>query len=258
MQAEGADAHGGKQVAVERLQRLSRPARADRILADRLGRSGQMPFPAEQVEQPRRDHEQGGKDNAHVEEGVGAVAAQRVDQPQRQEARQDCRCLTEQDARPGELRLGAIVGRHFRGERLERNDLHRIGQLEQHIADQIIPEALTRQPHQCKAWQQRDRGQDEEATAAELAAQPGAAEMVGNIADHRRGEGVQDTRDGKDGRRLPGAKATELRVEDQHPAGNDRHRSRAQHVVGAIGEVILQADGTRGGWGSLGQFRSSA
>jgi hypothetical protein len=254
MQAEGADAHGGKQVAVERLQSLSRPTCAARTGLRRRC-AGHVPFPAEQIKQPGGGHEQDGEDDPHVEEGVGAVAAQRLDQPERQEAREDGGRLAEKDARAGEFRLGAIVARHFGGQRFERDDLHRIDEFEQHIADQIIPKALPRQPHQREAGQQRNGGEDEEAAAAELAAEPGAAEMVRNIADHRRRKGVEDARHREDGRRLTGGKTAKLGVEDQHPARNDRHRPRAQHVVRAISEIIVQADRAGRGLGCFGHFR---
>src|SRR3712207_8532181 len=54
------------------------------------------------------------------------------------------------------------VGGHLRGQRLVRDDLHRVHQLEEAVGDEVVPEALTFHPHEGEARHQRDREQDEE------------------------------------------------------------------------------------------------
>jgi hypothetical protein len=70
-----------------------------------------------------------------------------LDQPARQDGGKDRGNLAAHDAPPGELGLGPVIARHFGGQRLERNDLECIDQLEQDIGDEIIIEALPRDPH---------------------------------------------------------------------------------------------------------------
>ena len=116
----------------------------------------------------------------------------------RQEAGEDGRHLPEEDARPGELGLGLVVLAHLGRERLVRDDLHRVDELEQDVADEVVPEPLPRHPHDGERRQQGDRGEDEEPPPPEPPAQPRAAEVVGDVADDGRRDGVEQPRDDED------------------------------------------------------------
>src|SRR5688572_11727908 len=65
---------------------------------------------------------------------------------------------------------------------------------------------------------------------------------VGDVANQRTCNGVQQACDRKDGCRLYGSEATEGRVEEENPTANDSHRTGAQQIVGAVRKIMTEAD----------------
>ena len=71
--------------------------------------------------------------------------------------------------------------------------------------------------------------------------EPGVVEVVGDVADDRREERVEQARRREDDAGLRGAEPAERGVEEQDPEADDRHRAGAEEIVAAVGEVVPEA-----------------
>ena len=238
MQPERADAHGGRQV-FEQLREIAERRTFGWLVVtgDFLARA----FPGEEVDGQRDEYEEHREHGAEIQEGdCRFLSAEARDDDSRQPQGRDVGDLPADDACAGELRLGLVVGRHFRRQCFVRDDLHRVHEFEEAVGDQVVPEALALHPHEREARHQRHRQQDEKAPAAELPAQPGVVEVVGDVTDDRREERVQQARHDEDDAGLRGGEAAVGRVEEQDPDADDGHRAGAEEIVGAVGDVVAQ------------------
>ena len=237
MQPEGANAQRRPQVPEQLAELGEHSANRRHHVRDLVA----WPLPGEQVDRQRHEHEEHREQHAEVQEGFRvSLAAEIPDDHRRQPQRGDVRDLSTDDASARENRLGLVVRRHLRGQRLVRDDFHRVHQLEEAVGDQVVPEGLAFDPHEREGGQQRNRQQDEEPPASEPFAEPAVVEVVGDVTDDRREERVQQACGHEDDAGFRRRQSAVRRVEVDDPGGDDRHRAGAQEVVASIGDVVSQ------------------
>ncbi len=240
VQPEGANAQCGGEI-LEQLCQVAEGRTLRRLVVS--GDVFARPLPGEQIDGERHEHEEHREHDAQVQEGAGGfLAAEPQDDEPRQPQRGDVGDLSADDACTREFRLGPVIRRHLGGERLVRDDLHRVHQLEEAVGDEVVPETLALDPHEGEAWHQGHGQQDEKTTAAKLPAQPAVMEMVGDVADDGGEERVEQARGHEDDAGLGRREAAERCVEEQDPDADDRHRAGAEKIVGAIGDVVTEPD----------------
>src|SRR6185295_20163052 len=103
------------------------------------------------------------------------------------------------------------------------NELHRVDELEEHVPEQVVPEAVTVDPHEREAREQRNGEQDEEAPPTEMPPEARAVESVGDIADDGREERIEQACTDVDVARFAGRESTERGEEEQRPGRHDEH-----------------------------------